>query len=162
MRTVQFIESVNISERLVYEGEEELRSSGFRYNVFRQISDAHAPLEMIAPIDQEVRVNIVPIHRMCEAFKKNDQPDFLGKNVYVRETFIAYSKEVEFYLQMPFNMMHRELKNCRASELIAHIDMKRAKANAREKSNCALVVGSDHCTKTILGINISGDDVVAI
>lgn len=128
MRTVQFIKSVNISERQVYDGIEYLQTIKNPPINVRTLPNDGGDFEIIAPIDQEIQVSIVPIHKITDTFKKSDRP----YDYFFRETYIAYSKEVEFYLQAPFNRMHQQFKDSQMDELNTRMLMMKTQDVARQ------------------------------
>jgi len=60
------------------------------------------PNEFMA-VDATVTTHVVPIHRISR-----------GSPSGVTHTYIAYSKEVQDLLEMPFDAITRESENCRA------------------------------------------------
>ena len=93
MKRVKFVESLNVKEVAVGSCVDMMR-----YATLEECAPIDGTDRILAPVKTNTRV--VPIHQFCESGK----PDI----------FIAYSKEVEELLGMPFNVLHNDLKEAKA------------------------------------------------
>ena len=95
MRIVKFIQSLNIKDVRLYKYQE-LKYSTLSMDRLQPISDDEF-------IDAEADTRVIPVHE----FRKN-----YGRNSdYTEEYFIAFSKEVQDLLEMPFDIMKEQLES---------------------------------------------------
>jgi len=100
MRYVKFI------KRLVIDQIPMLSRDEIRYQSMENMVPI-GPDNVLLP-DSVVETQIVPIHRLCKAHRDRKT----GEN-YVDTTYIAYSKEVQELLEMPFDVIKSELEESR-------------------------------------------------
>lgn len=100
MRYVKFIKRLVIDKLPMISGDE------IRYHTSHDLP----PMidgEMLL-VKEPVITHIVPIHRLCKATRDNRT----GEN-HIDTIYIAYSKEVQELLEMPFDVIKSELETCR-------------------------------------------------
>lgn len=104
MRRVQFIRGLLVDERPVLDPRE------YRYHAMGSVM----PVPLLSPggdeeyllPDRTIETMVVPIHELRGCDKENP--------TYPPELYIAYSRDVQMLLKMPFDIMKRELEETRS------------------------------------------------
>ena len=106
MRMVRFIKGLVIDERPVV-GPKEIQYHAMEHMpvpLFELAPAGSNPEEYLIP-EQTIETMVVPIHEFRGCNKEDPR--------YPAELYIAYSKEVQMLLKMPFDILKRELEECR-------------------------------------------------
>lgn len=101
MRPVKFIESLNIKDVMLYEGED------LRYQNLNQITRVDFANSGDA-ISESVKETVVPVHHFIKSWVEIPENGGVEENK-TEETFIAYSEEVEKFLAYPIATLKDEL-----------------------------------------------------
>jgi len=103
VRRVQFIKGLVIDERPMV-GPDEIRYHAMGQVLPVPVFEAGGAEEYLLT-EQTVETMVVPIHDLhgCDTVNPTYPP----------ELYIAYSKDVQMLLKMPFDTMKRELEECR-------------------------------------------------
>jgi hypothetical protein len=99
VRYVKFIKALVIDERPVFGPDE------YQYHVMENIVPLAGEVEEYLVSEQTVETMVVPIHEIRGA--NSIRPD------WPPELYIAYSKNVQLLLEMPFDTIKRELEEAR-------------------------------------------------
>lgn len=104
MRRVKFIRSLNIEERTLYDCEDSIRYHRMDKLNWIELGPESAYLET----EDTIESVIVPIIKLYNSFY--DPTPENPYNVVTKTKFIAYSEEVEEFLEMPFKALHEQIK----------------------------------------------------
>ena len=106
MEKVNFIESLNIEERPMLRGSEVIK-----YHSCEPFGLNYVDGEGTMVPERTIKDRIVPIHQINK-IDKSVKPDLCdNKPPKIIKTYIAYSKEVQELLEMPFDLMKGEIED---------------------------------------------------
>jgi len=101
MRNVKFVRSLNVEIAQVM-SDTELRYHDFKMT---RMASNGASLRFA---DEEVKEHVVPIHQFCRVTQEARHP---GEAPEIETTYLAYSKEVEELLELPFLALRNEVRD---------------------------------------------------
>lgn len=103
MRYVKFIKAL-VVDKVPCENRDSIR-----YSVMQDIIPIVSDRNEVLLTNEVVQDMVVPVHHLCRNHK-----DYKTGEIRRTNTFIAYSKEVQELLEMPFDVIKSELESCRA------------------------------------------------